>query len=46
MIEIINQAKTLVDVEQINLTVVSSNVSAKGLYTSLGFHVLEQSEMP
>ncbi len=39
MIEIINQAKTLVDVEQINLTVVSSNVSAKGLYTSLGFHV-------
>lgn len=39
MVEVINQAKTLVDVEQINLTVVSSNESAKGLYTSLGFHV-------
>lgn len=39
MVEVINQAKRLVDVEQINLTVVSSNESAKGLYTSLGFHV-------
>ena len=46
MVEIINQAKTLVDVEQINLTVVSSNESAKGLYKSLGFHVLEQNETP
>ncbi len=32
MVEVINQAKTLVDVEQINLTVVSSNESAK-VYT-------------
>ena len=39
MVEVINQAKRLVDVEQINLTVVSSNESAKGLYTTLGFHV-------
>jgi len=39
MVGIINQAKSIVDVEQINLTVVSSNESAKGLYTSLGFHV-------
>ncbi len=39
MVEVINQAKRLVDVEQINLTVVSTNESAKGLYTSLGFHV-------
>lgn len=39
MVEVINQAKTIVDVEQINLTVVSSNESAKGLYTSLGFRV-------
>lgn len=39
MVEVINQANTLVGVEQINLTVVSSNESAKGLYTSLGFYV-------
>lgn len=37
MQEIIKQGKQLADVEQINLTVVSSNESAKGLYTSLGF---------
>lgn len=36
---IIKQGKQLADVEQINLTVVSSNESAKGLYTSLGFQI-------
>ncbi|KPN89496.1 GNAT family N-acetyltransferase [Lysinibacillus sp. ZYM-1] len=39
MLEVINQGSKLADVEQINLTVVSSNDSAKGLYTSLGFQV-------
>ncbi|WP_155590018.1 GNAT family N-acetyltransferase [Lysinibacillus cavernae] len=39
MLEVINKAKALADVEQINLTVVSANDSAKGLYTSLGFEV-------
>jgi len=39
MLAVINQAKVLAVVEQINLTVVSSNDSAKGLYKSLGFQV-------
>uniref|UniRef100_UPI00201C8D36 GNAT family N-acetyltransferase n=1 Tax=Bacillus cereus TaxID=1396 RepID=UPI00201C8D36 len=39
MLAVINQAKVLAVVEQIDLTVVSSNDSAKGLYKSLGFQV-------
>ena len=35
--ELLNKAKSLEELEQINLGVVSSNVSAKGLYTALGF---------
>ncbi|MFJ7734622.1 GNAT family N-acetyltransferase [Lysinibacillus sp. NPDC097231] len=39
MVEAINKAKELVGVEQLNLTVVSTNASAKRLYVSLGFEV-------
>ena len=39
MNEAINKAMTLEGIEQIYLTVVSSNVAAKKLYTSLGFEV-------
>ena len=39
MNEAINKARTLEGIEQIYLTVVSSNVAAKKLYTSLGFEV-------
>lgn len=39
MVEIINKAKELEGIEQINLTVVSTNTSAKRLYASLGFEV-------
>ncbi|WP_108669253.1 GNAT family N-acetyltransferase [Peribacillus acanthi] len=37
--EAINKAKEWTDVEQINLTVVSTNKSAKRLYQSIGFEV-------
>ena len=39
MNEAINKARTLDGIEQIHLTVVSSNVAAKKLYSSLGFEV-------
>jgi len=39
MIEAINKARELKGVEQLNLTVVSTNASAKRLYSSLGFEV-------
>ncbi|MDM5250051.1 GNAT family N-acetyltransferase [Lysinibacillus sp. G4S2] len=39
MVEAINKAKELKGVEQLNLTVVSTNASAKRLYCSLGFEV-------
>lgn len=39
MNEAINKARTLDGIEQIHLTVVSSNVAAKKLYTSLGFEL-------
>ncbi len=39
MVEAINKAKELGEVEQLNLTVVSTNTSAKRLYSSLGFEV-------
>ena len=39
MNEAINKARTLDGIEQIYLTVVSSNHAAKKLYTSLGFEV-------
>ena len=39
MHEAIDKARTLEGIEQIYLTVVSSNVAAKKLYTSLGFEV-------
>lgn len=35
--EVIKKSKSLDEIEKLNLTVVSSNVKAKGLYTSLGF---------
>ena len=35
--ELLNKAKSLANLEQINLGVVSSNASAKGLYNSFGF---------
>lgn len=35
--ELLNKAKSLDSLEQINLGVVSSNIKAKGLYASLGF---------
>jgi RimJ/RimL family protein N-acetyltransferase len=38
MTAIIERVKQLPDVEQINLAVVSSNASAKGLYQSMGFN--------
>ncbi|MCG7342655.1 GNAT family N-acetyltransferase [Sporosarcina sp. ACRSL] len=37
MNEAINKARTLEGIEQIHLTVVSSNIAAKKLYSSLGF---------
>lgn len=39
MVEVINKARELKGVEQLHLTVVSTNASAKGLYSSLGFEV-------
>ncbi|MEQ6357303.1 GNAT family N-acetyltransferase [Lysinibacillus sp. M3] len=39
MLEVIGKAKELEEVEQLNLTVVSTNASAKRLYSSLGFEV-------
>lgn len=39
LIEAINQAKSLGEIEQINLSVVTTNEPAKKLYTSLGFEV-------
>lgn len=39
MREIIHKAKELEGVEQLNLTVVATNTSAKNLYVSLGFEV-------
>ncbi|WP_252503796.1 GNAT family N-acetyltransferase [Sporosarcina sp. Marseille-Q4943] len=39
MNEAINKARSLERIEQVYLTVVSSNVAAKSLYTSLGFEV-------
>lgn len=39
MNEAIKTAKDMEGIEQINLTVVTSNESAKKLYTSLGFEV-------
>jgi RimJ/RimL family protein N-acetyltransferase len=39
MNEAINQARNLEGIEQIYLTVVSSNLAAKSLYSSLGFEV-------
>ncbi|MEC0227835.1 GNAT family N-acetyltransferase [Paenibacillus alba] len=39
MLELIKQARDLAGLEQINLTVVSNNDSAKQLYKSLGFVV-------
>lgn len=35
--ELLNKAKSLEGLEQVSLGVVSSNIKAKGLYTSLGF---------
>ena len=35
--ELLNKAKCLEGVEQVNLSVVSSNIKAKGIYHSLGF---------
>lgn len=35
--EVINRAKKLPDIEQINLTVIANNLRAKSLYASLGF---------
>lgn len=35
--ELLNKAKSLDGIEQVNLSVVSSNIKAKGLYSSLGF---------
>lgn len=37
--ELLNKSKSLDDLEQINLGVVSSNVNAKRLYDSLGFKI-------
>ncbi len=37
MLEVIKKAQQLSDIEQLQLTVVSTNQSAKQLYTSLGF---------
>lgn len=37
MLELINKAKAIAGIEQINLTVVSRNENAKKLYLSLGF---------
>ncbi len=34
---LINKAKSLDGLEQLNLSVVSSNIQAKGLYSSIGF---------
>ena len=39
MVEAINKARELKGVEQLTLTVVSTNASAKGLYSSLGFEI-------
>ncbi|MCL1697365.1 GNAT family N-acetyltransferase [Lysinibacillus sp. BPa_S21] len=39
MVEAINKARELKGVEQLTLSVVSTNASAKGLYCSLGFEV-------
>lgn len=39
MLELIDRAKKYDDLEQLNLTVVSENYSAKKLYKSLGFEV-------
>jgi len=39
MVEAINKARELKGVEQLTLTVVSTNASAKSLYSSLGFEV-------
>jgi len=39
MAEVINKAKELEEVEQLTLTVVSTNASAKSLYSSLGFEL-------
>lgn len=39
MVETINKARELKGVEQLTLTVVSTNASAKGLYSSLGFEI-------
>lgn len=39
MLAVINKAQLLDGIEQINLTVVSSNLSAKRLYASLGFEL-------
>ncbi|WP_404332653.1 GNAT family N-acetyltransferase [Mesobacillus maritimus] len=39
LIEAINQAKTIGEIEQLNLSVVTTNEPAKKLYTSLGFEV-------
>ncbi|MEB2280564.1 GNAT family N-acetyltransferase [Lysinibacillus xylanilyticus] len=39
MVEAINKAREIKGVEQLHLTVVSTNASAKGLYSSLGFEV-------
>jgi ribosomal protein S18 acetylase RimI-like enzyme len=39
LVEAINQAKTIGKIEQLNLSVVTTNKPAKKLYTSLGFEV-------
>lgn len=39
MVDAINKAKELKGVEQLTLTVVSTNTSAKSLYSSLGFEL-------
>jgi ribosomal protein S18 acetylase RimI-like enzyme len=39
LIEAITQAKTIEEIEQLNLSVVTTNKPAKKLYTSLGFEV-------
>lgn len=39
MVDAINKAKELKEVEQLTLTVVSTNASAKKLYSSLGFEL-------
>ncbi|MGM0903165.1 MAG: N-acetyltransferase family protein [Bacillota bacterium] len=39
LIEAINHAKTIGEIEQLNLSVVTTNEPAKKLYTSLGFEV-------